>query len=134
MKVEEKYLDVLQNIESGIVSVYRQDTELLDYEVLDAIQALTRYYRAEEEHLNPPRLRLSERGQRVFDSVKTMCEWRLGREKLVNQNKEQLDVGIRPITVSEIIVCLKYIHKSVQRWNKQGGRQGYLRFVTQFIR
>jgi len=134
MKVEEEYLDVLQNIEFGIVSVYRQDPALLDYDVLDAIEALTRHYRAEEGHCNPPPLRLSERGQRVFDFVKMMCEWRLGRQKLVNQNEEQRDVEITPITVGEIILCLKRIHKSVQRWNKEGGRQGYLNFVTQFIR
>ena len=30
--------------------------------------------------------------------------------------------------------CLKRIRKSVQRWNKEGGRQGYLTFVGRFVR
>jgi hypothetical protein len=36
--------------------------------------------------------------------------------------------------VDVIIACLKRIRKSVEKWNKQGGRQGYLTFVEQFVR
>ena len=133
MGIEEEYQDVLQNIEFGIVSVYRQDPALLDYDVLDALEALIRHYTAEEGGRNPPPLRLAERAQRVFDSAKNMCEWRLGRQKLLNKNNKPVDTGMKPITVSEIVTCLKRIHLSVRRWNKQGGRQGYLNFVKDFL-
>ena len=134
MKVEDEYLDVLQNIEFGIINVYQKDSSLLDYDVLDALEALTRYYRAEEGHRSPPSLRLSEKAQKVFDAVKTMCEWRLGREKFVNKSGKEEDLGPEPLTLSEIQMCLKRIHKSVQKWNKGGGRRGYLNFVSQLIR
>jgi hypothetical protein len=39
-----------------------------------------------------------------------------------------------PKTVDEIITCLKRIQKSIRRWNKEGGRQGYLNFISEFVR
>ncbi len=48
-KFEEDYLDVLQNIEAAIVSVYRQHPALLDYEVDKALEALIRAYQAEQQ-------------------------------------------------------------------------------------
>jgi hypothetical protein len=41
---------------------------------------------------------------------------------------------MEPKTIDEIIACLKRIRKSINRWNKVGGRQGYLIFVSDFIR
>ncbi len=133
MKIEEEYQDVLQNIEFGIVVVYRQNAALLDYDVLDALEALTRFYAAEEASRNPPPLRLAERAQVVFDSVKNFCEWRLGRQQLFQPGGEQPDLETEPLTVGELVACLKRIHTSVRRWNKQGGRQGYLKFVSEFL-
>ena len=78
-KFGEKNLDVLQNIEFGIVAVHRADRSLLDVDVKDAIDALVRRYHAEEEQRRPPALQLGERAQRVLASVQKMCEWRLRR-------------------------------------------------------
>jgi len=47
MGLEDKYLDVLQNIEFAIVSVYRKESDLSDYEVMDALDALINLYRAQ---------------------------------------------------------------------------------------
>ncbi len=133
MKIEEEYQDVLQNIEFGIVNVYRQNAALLDYDVLDALEGLTRYYVAEEANRDLRPLRLAERAQVVFDVVKTICEWRMGRQQLIQKGSEQRELKPEPLTVGEIIACLKRIHTSARRWNKQGGRQGYLKFVSEFI-
>jgi hypothetical protein len=65
-KFGEKNLDVLQNIEFGIVEVYRADRSLLDIDVKDAIDALIRHYHAEEERRTPPVMRLGDRAQMVF--------------------------------------------------------------------
>jgi hypothetical protein len=49
----EENLDVLQNIEAGIVEVYRADPSLLDFDVKDAIDALVRHYHSLEEQRAP---------------------------------------------------------------------------------
>ncbi len=52
-KPDEKDLNLLQNIEFGIVEVYRADKALLDFDVKDAMDALVRHYHAEEEQRRP---------------------------------------------------------------------------------
>jgi hypothetical protein len=133
MKIEEEYQDVLQNIEFGIIRVFRSDRSLLDLDAKDAIAALNRRYRAEQERRSPPDVRLGAQARRIFDSVLPICEWRLGRAG----NAVPEDWGpyqAVPNTVDEIANCLKRIQKSIDFWNKRNGRQGYLSFVAQYVR
>ena len=87
MKVEEQYFDVLQNIETAIVSVYQIDTRLLDLDVLDALDVLIRNYALEEQGAGTGTSRLSGPAQRVHDVARRICEWRLGREPLNTANR-----------------------------------------------
>jgi hypothetical protein len=132
-KFEDKYLDVLQNIEFGIVGVYEQHPELTDWDASEAIQALIRHYAAEARGRSEPHIRLTDLGEEVYDSVATMCEFRLGRTEPSTQEGEPLDQNIEPKSLDEIIACLKRIHKSIRRWHKEAGRRGYLDFVSQFV-
>jgi hypothetical protein len=73
-EIREEKLDVLQNIEFGIIEVYRADKSLLDFDVKDAMDALVRHYHAEEERRTPPVMRLGDRARRMFSSVQPVCE------------------------------------------------------------
>lgn len=128
-KFGEKNLDVLQNIEFGIIEVYRADPSLLDIDAKDAIDALVRHYHAEEEQRTPPKVPLGDRAQRVFLSVQQMCEWRLGRAPVP---VEAAEVG-SGMPVSDLVSALREIQKSIPRWSRQGGRRGYLEFVKQYL-
>jgi len=125
----EKNLDVLQNIEFGIIEVYRADPSLLDVDAKDAIDALVRHYHAEEEQRTPPPARLGDRAQRVFLNVQGMCEWRLGRSGLPGATAETTS----GIPVADLGKCLRKIQKSIPRWSGQGGRKGYLDFISQYL-
>lgn len=127
-KFGEKNLDLLQNIEFGIIEVYRADPSLLDVDAKDAIDALARHYHAEEENRTSPTLPLSQRAQRVFESVQELCEWRLGRTQIPGES----EAG-SAVPVSDLVKGLREIQKSIPRWSKQGGRKGYLEFVSQFL-
>jgi hypothetical protein len=128
---EEDYLDVLQNIESAIISVYREHTELLDFQVENVLNALILAYQAEQQSRSPNPARFSPLEQEVHDRVRTICEWRLGRENLSREGIEF--AGPERLSLEEISACLKRIRKSVQKWSRREGRQGYLRFVDEFI-
>jgi hypothetical protein len=135
MSFEEQYQDVLQNIEFAIVNEYRKDRSLLDYDVADALEALIRAYRSEAGGRTPTQPRLDGKPLRVYEAVKAMCEWRLGRSGTESMQPAGVVEAIRAgeVSVGEIVDCLKRIEKSVHRWNKQNGRQGYLDFVSNFI-
>jgi hypothetical protein len=131
---EERYEDVLQNIEFGIVRVYHDHPEMTDWEALSAIEALLRTYQTEAKGRQAASLSLNPLAEEVYDLVETMCEWRLGREKLYDKEGEPAEIPVEPVTLDEIIACLKRVRKSINHWSREGGRRGYLTFVSQFIR
>ena len=133
MRIEEEYADVLQNIESAIVTVYESSPELVDLDVLSAIEVLIRAYERERRNRDGVTVTPSGRARAVYEQCRRMCEWRLGRQSL---NKGESD-GDHPLpgelSVPELMLCLKRLRKSMRVWHKKGGRQGYLIYVREFI-
>ncbi|HEX8363185.1 MAG TPA: hypothetical protein VF613_23890 [Longimicrobium sp.] len=125
---EQRYEDVLQNIESAIIRLYRADPALVDYEVDGGLESLTAAYTAEMQGREPRGAPSDPNRRRVFEAVRQVCEWRLGRAALPGAGAVP-----EPIGTDEIVACLKRLRKSVQRWTKRGGRQGYLSFVGQYV-
>ena len=60
-----------------------------------------------------------------------MCEFRLGRSAAPELAPEF--GSFDPKTVDELLACLRRIQKSIDFWNKRGGRQGYLSYVAQYV-
>jgi len=137
---EEEYQDVLQNIEFGIVRVYQQHPEMVDWDALRAIESLIQVYSAEAQGKRAAPRVLAGLSSQVAESVKAMCEWRLGRDSVVDAGGHLIadengnPIEIPPKSLDEMVACLKRIRRSIQYWSKEGGRQGYLKFVSQFVR
>lgn len=130
MQVEDEYFDVLQNIEAVIVNEFRQDRSILDLDARAAAHALVRHYEAESESRSSGGAPLSDRARRIFEAVRPVCEWRLGRAADAFEPTAELDA---PLTAAELVLCLKRIRKSIDFWTKKGGRQGYLTFVSEYV-
>jgi len=130
MALEDTHLDVLQNIEFAIASVYRKKSTLRDLDVIRALDALIDVYRAEARGHSPKDIILPEPEGTVFQRVKEMCELRLGRQVAPTRIQVPFE-GDK--TASDILACLRKIRRSAERWNKRGGRQGYLQFVSEFV-
>ncbi len=126
-----EYEDVLQNIESAIIYVHRNLT-LVDYDVMEALEALITNFKQIGQKREPRVPDLSDRGRLVFVAVREVCDWRMGKESL-SPDQEKLTEDGRLCTAEEIVACLKRVLKSVNKWNKQYGRQGYLNFVGKYL-
>ena len=139
MDITEEYEDVLQNLEFPIMNFYRNYHALADWEVKRALEATIEHYRAEYANRPPKDKHLSDWEQRITDHLIVVCEWRLGRidtEEFLATNKDftyLIDKKKFIKTPEELQKCLKRIIKSVDRWNRVGGRQGYLNFTAQFF-
>lgn len=131
MAIEEEYEDVLQNIEFAIVSIYRRRRDLIDYDVDEALNALVQDYRAQQQQRSPKSHRFTERPEQVYEAVKQICEWRLGQA--TEERLAEAGMLPEPLTLEEMVACLKRVKKSVRFWSKRGGRQGYLQFIEQHI-
>ncbi len=73
MALEDAHLDVLQNIEFAIVSVYRKQHTLRDVEVMRALDALIDLYRAKARGHTPKEVNLPEPETTVFHNAYTYC-------------------------------------------------------------
>jgi hypothetical protein len=134
MRIEEEHLDVLQNIESVVARTYRLNRQMTDYDALRVYEALIKAYTAEQSGREAKPGYQSELEARLFDDIHSICEWRLGHGAMPGADEDVTPGGIQTIDAQTLIVCLKRLVKSVNRWNKHGGRQGYLDFMTQFVR
>ncbi len=130
---QEELLDVMQNIEFAIVSVYGRDSDLLDSHVMRALDNVINIYRAESRGHTPKEHKLAGKEADVAGSVQVICEARIGRAEVINEKGKKIKLGTNN-TVDEILTCLRKIRKSVDKWNKRHGQQGYLEFVSQFIK
>jgi hypothetical protein len=63
-----------------------------------------------------------------------MCDWRIGRASMKDDKGKEVKMDTEPLTVEEIIACLKRIRKSIETWYKRGGRRGYYEFVRQYVK
>lgn len=124
-RFEDDHLDLLQNIEFIIVETWKSDPAVTDFDVTDALDALTRQYSAEVAGRDPSVIPLDPRAQAVYDNVRRICEWRLGRTR---END-----GDPPDSVPEIVSALRRIMKSIGRWSGRGGKRGYLDFVKNYL-
>jgi hypothetical protein len=98
------------------------------------LEALIDKYAAEKIGRPPRHFSLSEVEQALLENVRRMCEWRLGRDTLTDSPEKAREMTPEPITIDEITLCLKRVLKSVKRWNKNGGRRGYLDFIIQYVK
>jgi len=131
MGIEDRLPDVLQNIEFAIVSVHKDRPGLSDYDVMAALDTLIALYRAESRCHSPQPILLEGQELQVFEFVKYMCERRMGRAK-----EASID-GVLPTgttSLDDILSCLRRIRKSVELWNDRGGRQGYLTFISHYVK
>jgi hypothetical protein len=127
MSVEEEHFDVLQNMEFAIVQIYRSTSDLIDAEVLNAIESLIHIYNLEVKGGFAASPKVKGISATVAAAVKDACEIRLGR----GSNADEL---IEPKTVQNIVDCLKRIQSSIKFWTKKDGRKGYLEYVSRFIK
>ncbi|GER79670.1 MAG: hypothetical protein M5U11_14870 [Anaerolineales bacterium] len=94
--VEEEYLDVLQNIEWAILSVYRENPQLFDYDVDKALNALWMGYRSEQIGKAKPPPAFNELQDLLYERVRAICEWRLGRNPMQKEGEDGEVVDLSP--------------------------------------
>jgi len=120
MALEDKHLDVLQNIEGAIVGVYRKNPNIRDQDVIKSLDATIAYYRAIDtrKEFNMPST-ISEKEEIIFNAITSF----LGlRKDLLGENpapkRKSFSRALRATSKEEIyLACLRKIQKSAVRWN-----------------
>jgi hypothetical protein len=129
MNVEEEHEDILQNIEFIVVNTFREHPEVIDYDVERVYEMLIREYARPDSEINPAFP--TEIRATLYERMKHICDWRLGRAA-IGQDGDVIP-GPEPVTPDVIVACLKRLRRSVSKWSKRGGRQGYLNFINEYV-
>jgi hypothetical protein len=115
----DEHLDLLQNIEAAIAGLYRDDSELEDWDVTEALSALIKKYNAEVRGRTFRMPQLTERSARLFDAI---VERLTLRESIIEEAE----------TPADRLRALKEIRSSVRRHSKIHGKRGYIDFIIEF--
>jgi hypothetical protein len=106
---ENEYLDVLQNIEFALASVYREHSEMTDYNADKVVEVILREYKAENTGRTATTRRLQGVDEVTYQRLHIVCEWRLGRGEIEGPNEVQIKGDLPPISPTEMIACLKRV-------------------------
>jgi len=117
---EDQYLDVLQNIEWALLSLVVDHPDLSDHDLRRIVEQTLAYYKSLHKETTIMQ-KFTGIHQEIFEKVLSICNWRLKSSPKKNI--------CAPITIEELILCLKRIEKSIKFWTKQGGRKGYINFA-----
>lgn|GEM_PF-770079 len=126
---KDDYLDVLQCLETAVITVWRSHPEMTDHAVARAYEAAFEFYRAQARNQVPKTVTLQGIDSTIFQALSLACETRIGKTQTVPEQDKRVQI----VTVEILVDCLRELKKSVERHTKSGGRQGYLSFVSRFI-
>lgn len=130
MKDPGQFAPILYPIEREILAFRAKEPSLIDLHVLDTVAALARRYGLEEQGKIASAPRLDERGVRLYDRLAAVCEMQLGRAPRDDRpflSEEHCDLPAR-------VAALRRLKKSIETWNEQLGRQGYLDYISEMVR
>ncbi len=129
----DKLLSLMQSLEMNLSNHYSEQPQLTDYDVSDAFDALVRYYKLKlDNHSFTPNLK--ERSKEVFEMLQTIADAFLGSGRFPKDSDAPLvPENMESYSVEEVLSCFKRLQSSLKLWTKEGGRQGYLNYISQFV-
>ena len=129
MRVEEKYEDVLQNIEFAVVSFDRKSNILTDEHCLKAYDLLKKKYTGELRGWKSENAVIEDPiVTELVNEIIPYSDLRLGKVSIQEQ-----DVIFKSVDHPAIIKCFEKLSKSVNKWKKGKNSRRYIEFVSNFI-
>ncbi|OLV15868.1 hypothetical protein [Deinococcus marmoris] len=121
----DKYENQFMSIELAVYGVYDEHPELTDAQVDAAYEELARRYRAEATAFAFKPGKLDGLRAEVHDAVLPIAEMLVGRPDNI--------LPTEPVSAEEMRQILGRLRSSIKTWQKAGGRQSYLKYISQFL-
>lgn len=132
MKWKDEDLPALRELENVIFSIWSKNRNMADYDVSRAYEAAYQCQRARNRGQEPKPHSLSGLDGEMFESLCVICE------KLLSTGPNPMSGDragdLQPVQSERLADYLRDLHRSVRRHTKDGGRQGYLIFLSTFFR
>ena len=132
MKWKDEDLPALREIESAVLQLWRGNPDMNNYDVRRAYEAAYRAARREARGQEPEDHGLSGVEADLYAAIRQACE------KLLTVGPEPMkglpEGNTAPVERDQLSTYLRELGRSVERHTREGGRQGYLNFLRQFLR
>ncbi|WP_412029040.1 hypothetical protein [Deinococcus yunweiensis] len=119
-RIEDQFLPVLMAIEVAVLGVYGEHPDLTDAQVDAAYEELARRYRAEATNFPFKPGKLDGPRAEVHDAA-------------LRNLTIMLDATDDRPSAEELRQCVNRLRSSVKLWTREGGRQGYLKYIDRTI-
>ena len=123
--VVEQFEGQLYQIELVVTHVFDDHPDLTDAQVDSVYEELSRRYRAEATAHEFKAGKLDGIRADLHAELLPVTELLLGRPA----NMAPAD----PISAEDMRLCLNRLRSSIKRWSREGGRQGYLTYLSEYL-
>ncbi|MDV6373690.1 hypothetical protein [Deinococcus arenicola] len=121
----DKYEPQLLNLEIAVSGIHDEHPELTDAQVDAVYEELSRRYRAEATAHDFKPGKLSGVRAEMYDALLVITELLVGRPDNI--------LPTEPVSAEEMRQILNRLRSSIKTWQKAGGRQSYLKNLSQFL-
>lgn len=125
-----RHPDVRQNLGHAVLSTWREQPEMVDPDALRAYEAALAHCRAEARGKPPPTPNLRAPDAAAYRALLEVCEWQLGPRTPSGLTPDEPPA---PVSVTDLQACLQRLCKSVESWDRRGGRRGDQKLVSQSV-
>lgn len=123
--VEVDHEEILGDMETRTVELFREHPEMTDHVARRVYETFHDRFRAIAKGRQPKPHRLEGLDVTLFDRLTPVCD-----DWLVSNSA----ADSAPRSTPEILGrCFKKLIQSLELWNKQGGRTGYLAYISRFM-
>lgn len=132
MRWKDEDLPALRELETAVVELWRKHPDMTDYVASRAFEGAFQIYRALSRGHEPKPPAASGLDAVAFSLVRTVCEKLLTDGPAPMKNNPRGDTD--PVPLPKLVEYLRELQNSVRRHTQLGGRQGYLNFVSGFLK
>jgi rRNA pseudouridine-1189 N-methylase Emg1 (Nep1/Mra1 family) len=75
-------------------------------------------------------IKLTGKSERVYKQLSGVAEILLDKPDMLIEKGEE---NLLEVSAEDMLTCLKRLQSSLKLWTKEGGRQGYLNYISQFV-
>lgn len=118
MAFREEDTGILKKIESAVIAVFNRNPWMVDYTVINALEAAVKHYRMEQYNTKESLTELSQSEEEVYKAIRSVCDSQIARE-----TSSEMDITE---TSGRIVHLLKTMLTSIEKADRENDPQGYL--------
>lgn len=122
MTNREEDTGILKKIEAAIIAVFDRNPWMVDYTVINALEAAIKHYRTEQYDTWESISELSQSEEEVYKGIRAVCDSQVTRE-----SSTEMDVTGK---AGGIVHILKAMLTSVEKADRGSDPQSYLKFIS----